>query len=460
MSMTADEVRRHPGLADVDAERRVIGILLKHPHTVDTVMHRLSADHFFDPVHRQVYEAILELYNQGGRLSYTQVYNKLRGKGGVPWNDVLIQITESFVSEMELGPSVDSLNERVARRRIMQAVEEIQRLVLLEHEEPIERIQARAQELIFAATAKADTNDDIKDLVDVLRKCFAELVERREGKRPSGLLVKYPSIDAVTTGFKKGDLIIVAARPSMGKTSLVLNWAVNVAKSRDRTPVLIFSLEMDDVQIGDRLVVSELFRYKHEGGAGEVTAREYQTKLDDDKFARTVSIFNELYHLPIKIVDRRGMTVSEIRAHARKVKAEEPNLGLIVIDYLQLIKPPANTNKSWALVVGDIVRELRDLAGELDLPIILLSQLNRSVENRDNKRPVMSDLRDSGNIEEFADVVIFLYRDDYYYPERAKENGTEGVVEVIFAKQRKGPTGTVQLRFYKEYTKFVDEVAL
>lgn len=459
MNTTAD-ARRHPGLADVDAERRVIGILIKHPHTVDTVMHRLSPDHFFDPVYRQMFEAVVDLYNQGGRISYTQVYNRLRGVEGVDWNNALMAVTESFVSELELGPSVDSLNERLARRRIMQAVEEIQQMVLLEHTEPIERIQARAQELIFAATAKADTRDDIKDLVDVLRKCYLELLERREGRRPSGLLVKYPSIDMMTTGFKKGDLIILAARPSMGKTSLVLNWAVNVAKSRERTPVLIFSLEMDDVQIGDRLVISELFRYKQENGAAEVTARDYQTRMDDEKFARTESIFNELYQLPIKIVDRRGMTVSEIRAQARKVKAEEPNLGLIVIDYLQLIKPPANTSKNWALVVGDIVRELRDLAGELDLPIILLSQLNRSVESRDNKRPVMSDLRDSGNIEEFADVVIFLYREDYYYPERARENGTEGLVDIIFAKQRKGPTGTVQLRFYKEYTKFVDEVAL
>src|SRR5690625_507618 len=194
MSMTA-EVRRHQGLADVDAERRVIGILLKHPHTIDTVMHRLSPEHFFDPVHRQVYEAILELYNQGGRISYTQVYNRLRGQGGVPWNEVLIKITESFVSEMELVPSVDSLNERVARRRILQAIEEIQQLVLLEQTEPIERIQARAQEIIFAATSQKDAVDDIKDLMDVLKKCYVELLDRREGRRPSGLLVKYPSID-------------------------------------------------------------------------------------------------------------------------------------------------------------------------------------------------------------------------------------------------------------------------
>ncbi|MFS8583095.1 MAG: DnaB-like helicase N-terminal domain-containing protein, partial [Limnochordales bacterium] len=228
MNTTAD-ARRHPGLADVDAERRVIGILIKHPHTVDTVMHRLSPDHFFDPVYRQMFEAVVDLYNQGGRISYTQVYNRLRGVEGVDWNNALMAVTESFVSELELGPSVDSLNERLARRRIMQAVEEIQQMVLLEHTEPIERIQARAQELIFAATAKADTRDDIKDLVDVLRKCYLELLERREGRRPSGLLVKYPSIDMMTTGFKKGDLIILAARPSMGKTSLVLNWAVNVA---------------------------------------------------------------------------------------------------------------------------------------------------------------------------------------------------------------------------------------
>ena len=454
MSMTAEARRPGQLLADIEAERRVIGILLKHPETIDTVVDRLRLEHFSDPNHRLVYEAVLDLYNHGGRISYTQVYNKLRKVAGVPWQDVLIAITESFVSQAELGPSMDSLDERLARRRLLAAAEEIQKLALSE-DEPIERLQARAQELIFKATAKAGGADDVKDLVEVLRKCYVELLERREGKRPAGLLVKYPSIDLVTTGFKPGDLIILAARPSMGKTSLALNWAVNVAKSRQRTSVLIFSLEMDDVQIGDRLVISELFRYKSEPGA-EVTARDYMTRLTDEQLSRTTSIFNELYQLPIKIVDRRGLTVSEIRAKARKVKAEDPSLGLIIIDYLQLIKPPAATNKNWALVVGDIVREIRDLAGELNLPIILLSQLNRGVESRDNKRPVMSDLRDSGNIEEFADVVIFLYRDDYYYPERAKEQGTEGLVEVIFAKQRKGETRTVHLRFIKEYTRFID----
>ncbi len=454
MSMTA-EARRSGMLADVDAERRVIGILLKHPETIDTIVDRLRVEHFSDPAHRQVYEAVLDLYNHGGRVSYTQVYAKLRKVAGYPWNDILIAITESFVSQAELGPSLDSLDERLARRRLLAAAEEIQQMVLGEHEEPLERLLAKAQELIFKATAKTGGGDDVKDLIEVLRKCYVELLERREGRKPAGLFVKFPSVDMMTTGFKPGDLIILAARPSMGKTSLVLNWAVNVAKARQRTSVLIFSLEMDDVQIGDRLVISELLRYKAEPGS-EITARDYMTRLSDEQLGRITPIFNELYQLPIKIVDRRGLTVSEIRAKARKVKAEDPSLGLIIIDYLQLIKPPANSNKNWALVVGDIVREVRDLAGELNVPIILLSQLNRGVESREDKRPVMSDLRDSGNIEEFADVVIFLYRDDYYYPDRAREQGTEGLVEVIFAKQRKGETGKVQLRFFKEFTRFVD----
>ena len=242
----------------------------------------------------------------------------------------------------------------------------------------------------------------------------------------------------------------------MGKTALALNFATNVAK-RD-IPVLIFSLEMDDEQIGDRIVLSELMRFRPSGQ--EITSFDYSTKLDPDQFEKVQSIYNELYSLPIKIVDRRGLTAAEIRAKARQVKAELPELGLIIIDYLQLIKPPPGSNKNWALVVGEIVREIRDLAGELDVPIIMLSQLNRGVESRDNKRPMMSDLRDSGNIEEFADVIMFLYRDDYYYPEQAAENGTQGQVEVIFAKQRRGPTGKVTLRFIKEYTRFVEEAPI
>ena len=444
--------------ADPDAERRVLGILIKNPGLIDTVVDRLRPEHFYEPEHRIIYQAIYDLYTQGGRISYTQVYGRLRKEGQIPAPDqALIRLTEAFASEAELEPSVEVLIEKQAKRRILRAAQEIQHMILTESEEKLDDYIAKAQQLIFEATSAAQEQDEIKDLMTVLNKCYLKLVERREGRKPSGLPVRFPAIDVMTTGFKNKDLIILAARPSMGKTSLALNFAVNVARPPRSTPVLIFSLEMDDEQIGDRLVISELFKFRGPDGRYEVSSMDYATRLNDAQFERTQSVFNELYQLPIHIVDQRGMTVTDIRAKARKVKAEHPNLGLIIIDYLQLIKPPSGTNKNWALVVGDIVRELRDMAGELDLPIILLSQLNRGVEQRDNKKPVMSDLRDSGNIEEFADVVIFLYREDYYFPEKARENGTEGKVEVIFAKQRKGPTGSAHLRFIKEFTRFVEE---
>lgn len=441
---------------DPEAERRVLGILIKHPERVDLAVDRLKAQHFYEPPHRKVYQAILDLYTSQGRISYTQVYAKLRkGKALSAPDQVLLSLTESFVTSAELEPSIDILREKFAKRRILEAAEQIQQMVLLETEEQLRAYQSKAQELIFQATASESiADDDVKDLADILNKCFAHLVDRREGKRAYGLNVRFPAIDMQTTGFKNKDLIILAARPSMGKTALALNFAVNVA--RRKIPVLIFSLEMDDEQIGDRLVISEFFRFKGQKGP-EISAMEYSTRLDDGKFAAAANIFKELQNLPIKIIDRRGLSVTDIRAKARRVKAENPELGLIMIDYLQLIKPTNDSNRNWALIVGEIVRELRDLAGELDLPIILLSQLNRSVESRENKRPMMSDLRDSGNIEEFADVVMFLYRDDYYYPDQAAQKGTLGLVEVIFAKQRKGATGTVNLRFHKEYTRFIDE---
>ena len=441
---------------DLDAERRVLGILIKHPGKIDLAVDKLQAHHFYDRIHRMIYQAILDLYHSKGRISYTQVYGKLRKEQQIDTlEEVLVAITESFASQAELEPSIEVLLEKNGKRQILQAAQQIEQMILLEKEDSIEAYQAKAQELMFAATnAVTSPEDDAKDLLAILNKCYINLLQRREGKTSHGLSVRYPSIDSFTTGFKNKDLIILAARPSMGKTSLALNFAMNVGKRN--IPVLIFSLEMDDEQIGDRLVLSELFRFKGQGPE-EVTSFDYSTRMTDTQFAATQSVFNDLYKLPIQVVDKRGLTVAEIRAKARKAKAEQPDLGLIIVDYLQLLKPPPESRKNWALVVGDMVRELRDLAGELNLPLILLSQLNRGVESRDDKRPMMSDLRDSGNIEEFADVIMFLYREDYYYPEQAAEKGITGETEIIFAKQRKGPTGKVRLMYQKEYTRFVEE---
>ena len=444
---------------DPAAERRILGILIKYPDLLDKFMGSLKEGHFYLPDNRLIYKRILELYREDGKLSYTLLAKKLRQNGDMDEpSEFLMGLTESFISRSELEPAIASVREEYARRRIVEASDEIAQLTISKKDLPLQELQGRAQQVIFEATnIEADAANEVKDLLDVLQRCYTNLVARKEGTKPSGLRVGYPSIDSLTTGFKNKDLIILAGRPSMGKTALALNWSINIAKRE--SPVLIFSLEMDDEQIGDRLVVNELFSHRAPDGSPLVTSFEYQTKLNDDKMKVTEGVFSDLYRLPIKIVDKRGLTVDEIRAKARQVKAEDPNLSLIVIDYLQLIKPRDGGNRSWSLQVGEIVRELRDLAGELDLPLILLSQLNRGVERRENKKPVMSDLRDSGNIEEFADVVTFVYRDEYYYPEQAEERGTKGLAEVIFAKQRKGETGAALLRWYPEFARFVDETA-
>ena len=285
---------------DLEAEQRVLGILIRHPERVDHCIDRLREDHFYDIRHRKIFRAIWDLYNASGYISYTQVYNRLRNDESLKdIDDVLLQMTESFVSQAELQPSIDTLVDKAARRRILNAVAKIEEMVRLNTEESLSAIQAKAQELIFQACQGEGEGEDAKDLIDVLSRCYTNLIERREGKVSYGLPVRFPSIDALTTGFKKKDLIILAARPSMGKTALALNFAMNVAKRN--IPVLIFSLEMDDEQIGDRIVLSELFRYKDRGPA--VTSFDYATRLDDEKLAVTEQVFNELYDLPIKIVD-------------------------------------------------------------------------------------------------------------------------------------------------------------
>ena len=440
---------------DLPAERRVLGILIRYPHKIDSVIDLLKPEYFYDTQNRLIFQTILAVYQERGSVSYTQVFNKLRKNPELPLPDqALLSLTESFVSKAELEPSIESLATALGKRRILAAVEEIEKIVAQDTGD-LTIMREKAQELIFAATATEQTGEeDIQELSEVLSLCYNNLLSRTEGSQPFGLFVRYPAIDSLTTGFKKKDLIILAGRPSMGKTALALNFAVNIAKRQ--VPVLIFSLEMDNEQIGDRIVIGELFKLRDRSGAPVISSYEYNTKLSDDgKISHALEVFNSLNDLPIFVVDKRGLTTVEIRAKARKVKAQYPDLGFIVIDYLQLIKPP-ESQRNWALIVGDAVRELRDLAGELDVPIMLLSQLNRSVESRDNKRPVMSDLRDSGNIEEFADLVMFVYRDEYYYPDQAEAKGTKGQAELIIAKNRKGQTGKAILQFIPEFAKFID----
>lgn len=427
-------------LSSPEVEMRVIGILVKYPDAIDEITGKIYPAFFTVPEAKAAFEALQELH-QEQKVSLTWLFAKLRGK--VKDSERFLNACiESFISKAELEPCIEQLTELYNRRKLMQAALDIEKLAL----DGNQGYLSQAQQIIFSATKEGD-NDEIKSWFDLLSEAMTQAILRGQGEADKGLSTGFAIMDKYLHGFRKGDLIILAARPSMGKTSLALNFAVNAAR-RD-VPVLIFSLEMAAVDIADRVVSAWA------SIPGDIIAEGISGEAED-KYSQAAM---ELQKLPIEIRDKRGVTPSEIAAQARQYKAVKPELGLIVVDYLQLIRPDNdNGRKSHALLVGEIVRQLRELAGELEIPIILLSQLNRGVESRENKRPMMSDLRDSGNIEEFADVVMFIYREDYYNPEKARELGIVGMAEVIIAKQRKGRTGSLLLRFRPEYTRFEEPV--
>ena len=254
---------------------------------------------------------------------------------------------------------------------------------------------------------------------------------------PSG----FYDLDRMTSGFQAGDLIVLAARPSMGKTALAINIAEHVALN-EGLPVAVFSMEMGAAQLAVRIV----------GSIGRIDQSHLRTgKLTDDEWPRLTEAIEKLRTISLHIDESAGLTSSELRANARRLSRQCGKLGLIVVDYLQLMSGSSNDGENRATELGEISRGLKMLAKELQCPVIALSQLNRSVETRPDKRPMMSDLRESGAIEQDADIIMFIYRDEYYTKEACKE---PGVAEVIIAKQRNGPTGTVKLTFLKPITKF------
>jgi replicative DNA helicase len=254
---------------------------------------------------------------------------------------------------------------------------------------------------------------------------------------PSG----FYDLDRMTAGFQAGDLIVLAARPSMGKTALAINIAEHVALN-EGLPVAVFSMEMGAAQLAVRIV----------GSIGRIDQSHLRTgKLTDDEWPRLTEAIEKLRTISLHIDESAGLTSSELRANARRLSRQCGKLGLIVVDYLQLMSGSSNDGENRATELGEISRGLKTLAKELQCPVIALSQLNRSVETRPDKRPMMSDLRESGAIEQDADIIMFIYRDEYYTKDACKE---PGVAEVIIAKQRNGPTGTVKLAFLKPITKF------
>lgn len=432
-----------------NTEFQLLGILLQYPDRIDDVADTLEIKHFQDPQTQLIYEILLNQFQQNNQISRTKLFLKLK-KDGIIKNpeEIIERLTSGFNTVDELKPTIEIIKLNYQRQLLLKAAEKI-KLLAENTELDISDYQARAQEIIFEATNEStDLDKHIFMMQEALMASFQEYINRKNKEADTGLRTGFISLDNLIGGFKKKHLNIIAASTSMGKTAFAINIAKNVIKRN--VPVAIISLEMDAREIVDRMIVQE---------AGVNAWKFSQGETNEEEDQRITKALDNLHELPLVISDERGLNVAQIRARLRKFKAQLGYLGLVIIDYLQMIHIPEEQMYNTARAVGQVVLQLRNLASELDVPIVLISQISRSFTSRQDKRPVLSDLRDSGNIEEIADGVIFLYRHAHTSAaarEKAIEEGTEKDTEVIIAKQRTGQTGSVKLYFESEYVRFID----
>jgi replicative DNA helicase len=435
---------------DATLEKRLLASVMAQPKFLDIVADKLTGDCFYNLENRIIFESMLSIYQSSGSFTQTDLYMTLKAKNR-------FDNVEEFFAGLGLGSTDDleleamwkNLLDLYYQRKLLTAALEIAESISHNKEDNFDRIQARAQDLVFSAT-DASTTTPVHKMNDLLANRWEEYLRRAEGISPRGLLTGYFSLDNIIAGFQNKHLIVLAAATSTGKSAMALNIARNVLSRDPAVPVAIVSLEMSAEEIIDRLIISELsvdgFRYS-QGNLTEDELKKFQTNI------------NVLHNKPLLISDERGLSVTQIRARLRRMRAELGSLGLVVVDYLQTIQLEGSNNISTARATGDVVLQLRNLASELDVPILLISQINRNYSQRSDRRPQLSDLRESGNIEEFADMVIFLYnhsRQSAAAYEEAVANNTLNVVEIIIAKNRTGKTGITKLTFNDNQMRFSD----
>ncbi|MBO9609185.1 MAG: replicative DNA helicase [Paenibacillaceae bacterium] len=435
--------------ADKEAEMAVLGAILAFPdeaaETFQTVHGTLQGGEFYGEGHARLFRAMCNLADEGepidlvtvtGRLKET---DELESIGGVAF---LTQLAQSVPTNANVGHYAERVHEMFLRRQAIKTAVELLREAA--RQQDVNGFVASAEAALSRLSDKATPAKEFQPIRDVVMQVWEEAETRynaRDSNRGiSGLKSGYPDLDRMTAGFQKSDLIIVAARPSVGKTAFALNIAQNIGIIEKQT-VAIFSLEMSAAQLVQRMICAE----------SQVDANRMRTGyFEGDDWERMGMAVGALADANILIDDTPGITVNEIRSKSRRLKKER-GLGLILIDYLQLIQGRGGRGVNRQEEVSQISRTLKQLARELEVPVIALSQLSRGVEQRQDKRPMMSDLRESGAIEQDADIVAFLYRDDYYDKQSEKKN----IIEIIIGKQRNGPTGTVELAFLKNFNKFV-----
>ena len=438
---------------NLEAEEAVLGSILLEQDSIISVMEFLVPDDFYRVAHQLIFAAMIELNQNSEAIDPITVSEKLRQKNqidNVGGEANIIELLDKVPTAANVEFYTQIVLEKSTRRKLIKTSTNIVKNAYQE-DETIANVLDTAERDILSVSEGRNKAGFIP-IRDVLHDAYASLEERSKNNgEVTGIATGYIGLDRMTSGLHADELIILAARPSVGKTAFVLNIAKNVAVNLNET-VAIFSLEMGAESLVERIICSH----------ASINAGHLKTgKLTDEEYTQYFVATGVLAEAPIYIDDTPGIRVSEIRAKCRRLKQERNNLGLVVIDYLQLIE--GNGKESRQQEVSEISRNLKKLAKELKVPVIALSQLSRGVEQRQDKRPIMSDIRESGSIEQDADIVAFLYRDDYYRQE-PDENGhvpevePNSTIEVIIEKNRSGPRGTVELNFMKEFNKFTNLV--
>lgn len=429
-----------------DAERTVLGALLMDPEAVVKVSDFLQPDDFYDPTYRQIYQAISELYNNHEPIDFITVTAKLADNKSVQdigGSAFLADVASSVPTSSHVYQYGQIVKAKSLHRKVIEAGRTIVGLGY-ELDKPIPELLDSVEKTVFQITNTflKDKFVHIRDVLDDRYEKFAEIHASGEEAVAKGTPTGFSSLDAKLSGLQPSDVIILAARPSMGKTSLAMNIAVNAAVKHKKT-VGIFSLEMSKEQLVDRLFASML---------GVDSWKLQRGKLDDSDFQNMGPIMDELAKANVFIDDTSASSMPEFRTKARRLQMEH-GLDLLVVDYLQLMTT-GNAGYAGNRVqeISEISRTIKQVARELRVPILALSQLSRAVESRPDKQPQLSDLRESGSIEQDADVVLMLYRDDYYN----EDSERQGIADVFVRKHRNGPTGRVELLFKKEQMRFYD----
>ena len=431
-----------------EAEQSVLGGLLLDNLAFDRAAEVLADGDFYRHEHKLIFGAVRTLIQAGKPADVITVFEQLKtqGKdeaaGGLSY---LNDLAQSVPSAANLRRYAEIVRERAILRKLIAASDEIATAAFNREGRAVGQILDEAESKILKIGEEGSRQQQgpvpMSGLVVQLMDRVNELAENQAGD-VTGVRTGYYDLDSMTAGLQKGDLIVLAARPSMGKTAFALNIAEHVCV-REELPALVFSMEMGAAQLALRLV----------GSIGRINQQNLRTgRLADDEWGRLADAVERLGKVQMFIDETAGLTVAELRARARRMARQfGGTLGLIVVDYLQLMSGSGGGDENRATELGEISRGLKALAKELQCPLIALSQLNRSVETRTDKRPMMSDLRESGAIEQDADIIMFIYRDEYYTKDACKE---PGVAEIIIAKQRNGPTGTTKLAFLNALTRF------